>query len=72
VLADQPLARLAADLAPGHPDVEVNAVLGRLALGHALEVQPRTLAGRVDPGGHLTPVRFRDPGRSGEVLPALE
>src|ERR1700733_4145667 len=72
VLADQPLARLAADLAPGHPDVEVNAVLGRLALGHALEVQPRPLAGRVDPGGHLTPVRFRYPGRPGEVLPAGE
>ena len=72
VLADQPLAFLAADLAPGHPDVEVDAVLGRLAFGYSLEVQPRALARRVDPGGHLTPVRFRYPGRPGEVLPAGE
>src|SRR5580704_2532526 len=72
VLADQPLAPLAADLAPGHPDVEVDAILSRLGLRHALEIQPRPLARRVDPGGHLAPVRFRYPGRPGEVLPALE
>src|SRR5579872_2468496 len=37
VLADQLPACLAADLPPGHPYVEVDAVLGRLALRHALE-----------------------------------
>src|ERR1022692_4006653 len=49
VLADQLLAFLAADLAPGHPDVEVDPVLGGLALGHALEVDPGPLARRVNP-----------------------
>src|SRR6516162_8054487 len=32
LVADQPLALLAADLAPGHPDVEVNPVLGTSGL----------------------------------------
>src|SRR5690242_21841414 len=48
LLADQPLALLAADLMPGHPDVEVDAVLSHLALGYPLEVQARPVVRRVD------------------------
>ena len=72
VLAHQPLALLAPDLAPGHPHVEVDAVLGRLGFGHTLEVQPRALARRVDPGGHLAELLFRYPDRAGKGVPALE
>src|SRR5713101_5044928 len=72
LLADQPLAFLAADIAPGHPDVEVDPVLGGLALRHALEEQPGTLACRVDPGGAIAALLFRYPRRPGELLPAHE
>src|SRR5689334_16730134 len=47
LLRHQLLAFLALHLAVGHPDVEVNPVLDGLPLGHALEVQPGPLVGRV-------------------------
>src|SRR5690348_2403239 len=48
LLADQSLALLATDLVAGHPDVEVDAVLGHLALGHPLEVQAGPYVRRID------------------------
>src|SRR5271169_2374173 len=59
LVADQSLSLLASHLAPGHPDVEVDAVLGGLALGHPLEVQPGAFPRRVNPRGQLAELLLR-------------
>src|SRR5882724_16897 len=71
LLADQPLALLAAYLAPRDPDVEMDAVLGGLALRHPLEVQPGPLVGRVDHRRLVAVLLFRQPDRPAELLPGL-
>src|SRR5215472_6672511 len=72
LLADQLLALLAGDLAVGHPDIEVDPVLGGLALGHALEVDPGTLVRWVDHRRLVAELLFRHPDRPAEILPGLE
>src|SRR5690348_10058816 len=69
LLADQLLALLAADLVPGYPDVEMDAVLSHLALGYPLEVQARPFVRRIDHRRLVTELLFRQPDRPAEVLP---
>src|SRR6266702_7418593 len=70
--ADQSLAFFSFHLTVGHPDVEVNPVLGGLPLGHALEIHPRPLVGRVDNGGLVAELLLRHADGPAEIFPGLE
>src|SRR5207247_8441250 len=72
LLADQALAFLAFHLAAGHPDVEMNPVLDNFPLGHALEIHPGPLVGRVDNGGLVAELLLRHADGPAEILPGLE
>src|SRR6266851_5212727 len=68
VLGDQPLAFLAGHVRAGHPHVEVDAVLGGLAFGYPLEVQPRPVTSRINERPLVAELLFRYPDGPEELL----
>src|SRR6266545_3055164 len=72
LLLDEPRALLALDVGAGHAYVEVDPVLGGLALRYALEVHPRAGPFGIDQGGLVAEPLLGHPDGPAELVPTGE